>query len=56
MRALLSVPLVFVRLLGQSVWLALGQIWVNKTRSVLTTLGIIIGVASVTGWSRRCRG
>jgi putative ABC transport system permease protein len=48
MRALLSVPLVFVRLLGQSVWLALGQIWVNKTRSVLTTLGIIIGVASVT--------
>jgi len=35
-------------LLYQSIYLALGQIWVNKTRSVLTTLGIIIGVASVT--------
>jgi putative ABC transport system permease protein len=35
-------------LLWQSAWLALGQIWVNKTRAVLTTLGIVIGVASVT--------
>jgi putative ABC transport system permease protein len=32
----------------QAIGLALGQIWVNKTRSVLTALGIIIGVASVT--------
>ena len=32
----------------QAIMLALGQIWVNKTRSVLTALGIIIGVASVT--------
>jgi len=32
----------------QSVLLALGQIWSNKTRSLLTTMGIIIGVASVT--------
>ncbi len=32
----------------QSVYLALGQIWANKTRSVLTTIGIVIGVASVT--------
>ena len=48
MRALLQAPLVFLRLFYQSVHLALGQIWANKTRSVLTTLGIIIGVASVT--------
>ncbi len=32
----------------QAILLALGQIWVNKTRSFLTALGIIIGVASVT--------
>ncbi|MBN1505504.1 MAG: ABC transporter permease, partial [Sedimentisphaerales bacterium] len=48
MKAVLAMPLIFIRLLYQSVYLALGQIWVNKTRSVLTTLGIIIGVASVT--------
>ncbi|MGD8501796.1 MAG: ABC transporter permease, partial [Phycisphaerales bacterium] len=40
---------VFLRLFYQSVYLALGQIWTNKTRSILTTIGIIIGVASVTG-------
>ena len=33
----------------QSIGVALGQIWANKVRSVLTTLGIIIGIASVTG-------
>lgn len=48
MRALLQVPLVFFRLFYQSVYLALGQIWANKTRSILTTIGIVIGVASVT--------
>jgi putative ABC transport system permease protein len=32
----------------QAILLALSQIWVNKTRSFLTALGIIIGVASVT--------
>jgi len=48
MRTLLQAPLVFLRLFYQSVYLALGQIWANKTRSILTTLGIIIGVASVT--------
>ncbi|MCP3905193.1 MAG: FtsX-like permease family protein [Planctomycetes bacterium] len=32
----------------QAIVLALGQIWANKTRSFLTTLGIIIAVASVT--------
>ncbi len=45
---LLRWPMAFVRLLVQSVLLALGQIWANKTRSILTTVGIIIGVASVT--------
>ncbi|MHC4626975.1 MAG: ABC transporter permease [Planctomycetota bacterium] len=48
MRALLQAPLVFLRLFYQSVYLALGQIWANKTRSILTTIGIVIGVASVT--------
>ena len=32
----------------QAILLALRQIWVNKTRSFLTALGIIIAVASVT--------
>jgi len=37
-----------IGLVLQSIMLAAGQIWANKTRSILTTLGIIIGVASVT--------
>ena len=32
----------------QAVFLALGQIWANKFRSILTTLGIIFGVWAVT--------
>jgi putative ABC transport system permease protein len=44
---LLLAPLSFLMLVIQSVFLAMGQIWANKTRSVLTTIGIIIGVASV---------
>jgi len=48
MKRLLGLPFAFARLLFQSVILALGQIWANKTRSVLTTTGIIIGVAAVT--------
>jgi putative ABC transport system permease protein len=32
----------------QAIVLALSQIWANKTRSFLTTLGIMIGVAAVT--------
>jgi len=48
MKALVVVPINFARLVLQSVALAGGQIWANKVRSILTTLGIIIGVASVT--------
>jgi len=44
----LRLPFILLRLLVQSALLALGQIWANKSRSVLTTTGIIIGVASVT--------
>lgn len=42
---LIAAPLL---LLYQSVVLALGQIWANKVRGVLTTLGILIGVAAVS--------
>jgi hypothetical protein len=38
---------IIVRLVFQTVFLALGQIWANKVRAMLTTLGIIIGVAAV---------
>ncbi len=48
MRALIRAPVAFFRLTYQSVYLALGQIWANKTRAILTTIGIVIGVASVT--------
>jgi putative ABC transport system permease protein len=48
MKGVLFAPLIFVRLVYQSAYLALGQIWANKTRSILTTIGIVIGVASVT--------
>jgi len=48
MKRLLLAPLMFFRLVYQSAYLALGQIWANKTRSILTTIGIVIGVASVT--------
>ncbi|HWP40854.1 MAG TPA: ABC transporter permease, partial [Tepidisphaeraceae bacterium] len=37
-----------LRLGYQSAVLAMAQIWANKTRAILTTIGIIIGVASVT--------
>ena len=48
MKALIRAPLAFLRLLYQSIYLAMGQIWANKMRSTLTTIGIVIGVASVT--------
>ena len=37
-----------VRLLWQTVFLAIGQVWANKVRATLTALGIIIGVLGVT--------
>jgi putative ABC transport system permease protein len=43
-----ALPFAFLRLLTQSVLLALAQIWANKARAALTTIGIVIGVASVT--------
>jgi putative ABC transport system permease protein len=48
MRILLQALTGFFRLFYQSVFLSLSQIWANKTRSILTTIGIVIGVASVT--------
>ncbi len=41
-------PFLYVlRLVVQTVFLAVGQIWANKTRAMLTSLGIIIGVGAV---------
>ncbi|PCI09190.1 hypothetical protein COB72_06950 [bacterium] len=49
MTKLLLAPIIFiVRLLWQTVFLAIGQVWANKVRAVLTALGIIIGVLGVT--------
>ncbi|MFC1739592.1 ABC transporter permease [Planctomycetota bacterium] len=48
MTGVIRVSVTFFQLFYQSVYLALGQIWANKTRSILTTIGIVIGVASVT--------
>src|SRR6476620_4157325 len=45
---LLRFPLTLFSLAWQSAFLALGQIWANKVRAILTTIGIVIGVASVT--------
>ena len=45
---LLRLPLSLMTLTWQSAFLALGQIWANKVRAILTTIGIVIGVASVT--------
>src|SRR6185436_9733869 len=48
MVTLIRLPFVLLILMYQSIVLALGQIWSNKVRSTLTTIGIIIGIASVT--------
>lgn len=45
---LFRVPITLFTLFWQSAFLALGQIWANKVRAILTTVGIVIGVASVT--------
>ncbi len=39
--------MILVRVLMQTVALALGQLWANKVRAMLTTLGIIIAVGAV---------
>ncbi|MBC7835927.1 MAG: ABC transporter permease [Phycisphaerales bacterium] len=39
--------MMLLRLAFQTLFLAIGQIWANKVRAMLTTLGIIIGVAAV---------
>ena len=48
MTALLRIPAAPCVMLYQGVALALSQIWANKLRAVLTTLGILIGVAAVS--------
>ena len=45
---LFRLPLYVFWLLAQSVSLAISQIWANKARAILTTVGIVISVASVT--------
>ncbi len=44
---LVGLPLLMGRLLVRCVVMAMCQVWANKVRSVLTTTGIVIGVASV---------
>jgi putative ABC transport system permease protein len=46
--SIILLPLILIRLAVQSTILALGRIWANRMRSILTTTGIVIGVASVT--------
>ncbi len=54
---ILLAPVVFIiRLLWQTVFLALGQVWANKVRALLTALGIIIGVVGVTGIATALNG
>ncbi|MDQ3441067.1 MAG: ABC transporter permease [Planctomycetota bacterium] len=48
MREIVRLPLALVLLFYQSVALALAEIWSSKLRALLTTLGILIGVAAVT--------
>ena len=48
MIGVLALPLRLLRFVLVSLLLAVGQIWANKTRSILATLGIVIGIASVT--------
>jgi len=41
---------------GESTRIALASVWSNKLRAVLTTLGIIIGIVSVTGMATVMNG
>lgn len=44
---LLSPFMMILRVISQTVWLALAQVLSNKFRTLLTTLGIVIAVASI---------
>ena len=46
--AILRLPLALLLLIYQSILLALSQVRANKIRAMLTMIGIVIGVASVT--------
>ena len=48
MLTVLRLPMAVLMLVYQSIVLALSQIWANKVRGILTTLGILIGVAAVS--------
>ena len=48
MASLIRLPLAPLVLIYQSIALACSQIWANKVRGLLTTLGILIGVAAVS--------
>ena len=48
MTDVLRLPFALLLLFYQSIVLALSQIWANKIRGILTTLGILIGVAAVS--------
>src|SRR5688572_32358908 len=48
MTDVLRIPFALLLLFYQSIVLALSQIWANKIRGILTTLGILIGVAAVS--------
>jgi putative ABC transport system permease protein len=48
MSSVLRLPFALLLLFYQSIVLALSQIWANKIRGILTTLGILIGVAAVS--------
>src|SRR2546429_9901660 len=48
MISVLRFPSALPILLYQSFVLALSQIWANKVRAILTTLGILMGVAAVS--------
>src|SRR5688572_13691007 len=48
MRDIVRLPLAFLTLVYQSIALAMAQIRANTFRAVLTTLGILIGIAAVS--------
>jgi len=45
---LLRLPVALALVVYQSIILAFTQIWANKIRGILTTLGILIGIAAIS--------